>query len=348
MRLRALRSQPNPAPVEPAPASPGPTPPWRKLLRVPDVRDLREGFRRNTGLKLFSLLLAFFLWFSINVSERDAERVLELPIVLRRLPADLVVTNPPLKPVAVTMRGPRTILEGVDEQKERIAIDLNGVTTSEPPLELKSEMLRPDLPRRLKVVRFEPARLKLRVERRARRRLPVKVSLDGPPGVGYMLGEPSVTPAQIEVSGPASKVEEQKEITTEPLNVSGITETTERQALLAWAGNFMTFAPDRVMVTIPVKQVMVSRPFDAVPITIRNADGLEARVIPPRVDVTLRGPQLILNSYKVEDGQAWVDAAGLGVGRHEVPIQVDLPEGVELTRRRPETVTLQVMSAEVR
>jgi YbbR domain-containing protein len=251
-------------------------------------------------------------------------------------------------PIAVTMRGPRTILEGVDEQKERITLDMSGVTTTEPPVELKAEMLRPDLPRRLKVIRFEPARLKLRIERRVRRRLPVKVSLDGPPGVGYMLGEPTVTPELIEVSGPASKVEEQKEITTESINVSGITETVQRPALLAWAGNFMTFAPDRVMVTIPVKLVMVSRPFDGVPVTIRNADGIEARVTPPRIDITVRGPQLTLNNYKVEPGQVWIDAAGLGVGRHDVPVQVDVPAGVELTRRRPEMVTLHVMSGDAR
>jgi hypothetical protein len=42
--------------------------------------------RHNRGLKLISLLLAFFLWYSINVSERDAERVLELPVVVRKLP----------------------------------------------------------------------------------------------------------------------------------------------------------------------------------------------------------------------------------------------------------------------
>src|SRR5213078_4494528 len=69
-------------------------------------------------LKLVSLLLAFFLWFSINVSERDAEGTLEIPLQVRQ-PAGYVVTSAPAKPVAVTVRGPRTILDGVDERRAR-------------------------------------------------------------------------------------------------------------------------------------------------------------------------------------------------------------------------------------
>jgi YbbR domain-containing protein len=67
--------------------------------------------RHNRGLKIISLLLAFFLWYSINVSERDAERVLELPVVVRKLPPDLIVVSGPDRAVSATLRGPRTILD---------------------------------------------------------------------------------------------------------------------------------------------------------------------------------------------------------------------------------------------
>src|SRR6266850_2484333 len=123
MRLRVLRGERALAPpVEPLPGPPGPTPPWRRLLRFPELRDVRPALRRNAGLKLVSLLLAFFLWFSINVSERDAEGTLEIPVHQVRPPTGYMVTNAPTKPIAVGVRGPRTILDGVDERRVRFAL----------------------------------------------------------------------------------------------------------------------------------------------------------------------------------------------------------------------------------
>src|SRR5206468_8809596 len=49
--LSAARTSPGPA---------GPTPPWRRWLRLPGWRDVRAALSRNRGLKLVSLLLAFF------------------------------------------------------------------------------------------------------------------------------------------------------------------------------------------------------------------------------------------------------------------------------------------------
>ncbi len=155
MKLRALRGRAATAPVEPGPADPArPTPPWRRL-RVPPPRELRAALMRNPGLKAVSLLLAFFLWFSINVSERDAEGTLEVPLRVRALAAGLIVTSQPVKPIAITVRGPRTILDGVDERRTRMTIDLSDVAPGELRQELNADMLRPELPRRLKVVRIE-------------------------------------------------------------------------------------------------------------------------------------------------------------------------------------------------
>src|SRR5262249_11409320 len=161
MRLPTLRSVPAPPPApEPGPPSlPGPTPPWRRLLRAPTLRDVREALRRNPGLKLVSLLLAFFLWFSINVSERNAERIVDLQVTVRQVPADLIVPSAPADPVKVTLKGPRTIIDGVDERKTRLALDLSGAGPGDVRVELSADMIRPEVPRRMKVAQIDPARL---------------------------------------------------------------------------------------------------------------------------------------------------------------------------------------------
>ncbi|HYR96059.1 MAG TPA: CdaR family protein [Candidatus Binatus sp.] len=343
MRLRVLRGERALAPpVEPLPGPPGPTPPWRRLLRFPELRDVRPALSRNPGLKMVSLLLAFFLWFSINVSERDAEGTLEIPLRVRSLASGLIVTNQPAKPVAVTVRGPRTILDGVDERRTRLSLDLSTATPGEMRIELNADMIRPELPRRLKVVRIEPARVKVRIERLARRRLPVRPELAGMPPLGYT-AEASVSPGEVEASGPASKVEDLKEIKTEPVELHTAPDPLQRTVLLSWAGDFVSFAPDHVIVTVRFQPTMMSRRFEHVEVTVRNLrDGARAKLVPPRVDLTVQGPQHLLSSYRIPDGSVYVDAAGLDPGTHRVTPQVELPQALEVSRRDPEVQSLEI------
>ncbi len=346
MRLRVLRRERPSAPaVEPVPRPPRPTPPWRRLLRFPRLRDIRGALSRNRGLKLVSLLLAFFLWFSINVSERDAEGTLEIPLQVRSLASGLIVTNQPVKPVAVTVRGPRTILDGVDERRARLSLDLATATPGEMRIELNADMIRPELPRRLKVVRLEPARVKVRVERLARKRLPVRPDLAGMPPLGYT-AEASVTPGEVDVSGPASRVEDLKEIKTEPVELHGASEPLQRSILLSWAGDFVSFAPDHVIVNVHFQPTMMSRRFERVEVTVRNApEGMRTRLVPPQLDLTVEGPQYLLNSYRLEDGSVWIDAAGRQPGTYRVTPNVELPQALEVSRRDPEVQTLEIKPA---
>jgi YbbR domain-containing protein len=342
VKLRVLRGRAAAAPAEPLPGGPGPTPPWRRLLRLPRWRNVRAALARNRGMKLLSLLLAFFLWFSINVSERDAEGTIEMPLRVRSLPAGMLVTNQPAKPVAVTLRGPRTILDGVDERRVRVALDLADAAPGDVRIELNSDMVRPELPRRLKVVRIEPARVKVRVERLVHKRLPVKAELAGVPPLGYT-ADATVTPNEVDVSGPASKVDDLKEIKTEPVDLHGASDGVQRVVLLSWAGDFVSFTPDHVQVSAIFHPTMMARKFEHVEVTVRNvAEGLRAKLVPSHVDLIVEGPQRILTSYKLADGAVWIDAAGLDAGSHRVTPRIDLPPSLEVTGREPETQTLEL------
>ena len=315
---------------------------WRRLARRLRPRSLRESLRRNTGLKAFSLLLAFFLWFSINVTERDAERVVEMPVTIRKLGNGLLVVNPPTKPVSMTLRGPRNILDGVDDRKGRISLDLTGLTAGDTRLDMNPDMVRPELPRRLKVVRIEPPRLKLRIERLSRRTVPVRADLAGMPTFGYTVAESRVEPDHVEVTGPASKVDDLTEITTEPIDLRGLHETVQRNVLLAWAGDFVTVAPDHTLVTLSFEEAVTTREFKHVVISLRHAESPRTDINPAWVDVVVRGPQAQLHNFKLEDGAAWVDAAGLGPGPHQVAIRVDLPARLDVVHRQPDSARVVV------
>jgi YbbR domain-containing protein len=268
--------------------------------------------------------------------------VVELPVTIRKLQPGLIVTTPPSKPISVTLRGPRTILDNVDERKVRLSLDLGTATVGDSRIELSGDMLRPDLPRRIKILRLDPARLKIRVERLARRRIPVRPDLAGMPALGYTVVESTVMPDQVEATGPASKVDDLKEISTESIELRGAAETIQHDALLAWAGDFVSFTPDHVTVTITLEELMVSRDFRRVDVRVVNAEGFQAQVVPAQIDLTVHGAQRLLHNYRLPDGAVTVDAAGLGAGSHHVAPHVELSGELEVTRRQPEMVTLQL------
>ena len=343
MSLQVLTRRQAPAPAEATPEVPGPTPPWRRLWGLPARMTLRDLVRHNRGLKLVSFLLAFFLWFSINLSERDAERVVELPVTIRRLQAGLIVTNLPPKPIKMRLRGPRTILEGVDEHKVRLAPDLSSATPSDVRLDLGGDMVRPDLPRRVKVVSLEPSRLKLHIERLAQRNLPVRVELAGIPAPGYK-PKPIAAPPHVEVRGPASRLDDLKEIATEPVDISSASGTLQRTVLLSWAGDFVTFAPDHVTATITFEEEMMRREFHGIEVRVLHVEGARAQLVPARIDLVIRGPQHVLHNYDLAEGAAYVDAAGLVPGTYRVSARVDLPPSLELLKQRPDPLTLHLVA----
>lgn len=337
MRLPAVRlRRPAPAPEVPDGERP-PRRAWRRRLRARlSLRRLGEAIRHNAWLKLLSVVLACFLWYSINELERDAERLVELPVAIRKVPPDLIVTDlSPAKGVTVTLRGPRTILDSVDGEKTRLVVDLSAAKAGRVSVDLNRARLVPELPRRLKAVRMSPLRLDAKLEPLARLRLPVEPTLAGDPAVGYRV-EARATPDHVEVTGPAGTLKSLETIVTRRIDVSGQSTPFERDVLLDPAGDFVAMVPDRVRVSLAFPENITTRSFTRVPIALRNGAG--GRLVPPEVTLTVKGPELGMQQWRERQGGVFVDAAGLGPGTHELPVQVDLPAPLELAKRAPETV----------
>lgn len=314
---------------------------WRELFRI--WRDPRRLFGHNAGLKVIAFVLAVFVWFTINASERDAERHLEMPVVLRRVERGLVVTNPPGKPVTVRVRGPRTLVDGIDERATRLNVDLTGFGPGEHRIDLSGQtMLKPELVGRVKAVSVDPPRLKINIERLARRTLPVHADLTAITlAFGYTLAETHVDPAEVEVTGPASLLDDMKEVLTEGIDLRhNPTASSQHRVSLARAGDFVNFAPDEVNVTIRLEESMSVRDFQRVPVKVLNAEGAQLQA--STIDLRVRGPQRVLHNFKLPDDAAHVDAAGLAPGSHSVDVHVDLPPELEIVRTVPDKLLVRI------
>ena len=317
---------------------------WRRLRRRSVGTWLRDLVRHNLGLKLVSLLLASFVWYSINELERDAERQVEMQVAIRKVPTDLMVTDlSPAKGVTVTLRGPRTILDSVDAQKARLMVDLSANRPGEVRFDLNRATVIPELPRRLKAVSMSPMQLTATLQPLLKRRMPVKASLAGEPALGYR-ADVTLTPDHVEVMGPEGTLKALDALNTRRVDIEGQSVPFQRNVLIEPAGDFVNIVPDRVRVAVTFAEKIGSQTFEDIPITLRN--GRATSIEPPQVALTVRGPELELKRLERPDGAVFVDASGLAPGRHELEVQVDLPVPFEVTKRKPQRVRVVVAPPE--
>lgn len=300
----------------------------------------RGAVRHNLGLKVGSVVVACVVWYATNAFERDAERVVEVPVLPRHVPAELVVVDPPTARVAVTLRGPRTLLEEIDADHVRFVLPVRTLQVGRNRIDLQLGRIEPELPRRLRVVRLQPGRLEMRTEAMRRRRLPVRVELAGSPAFGYSVSESHVMPDEVEVAGPANVVDRLRTLHTAPIDLRGLDADFTRSVSLEWVGDYVVFDPDRVTVTARIEDVVVSREFPHVAVRVVGSAG--ATLVPATVSLTLRGPERLLHNFRLPAGAVVVDASGLAPGSHQVEVTVQVPPEVEVITRQPDVHRVDV------
>jgi YbbR domain-containing protein len=278
----------------------------------------------NLSWKLAALFMSAALWASINGSEPNADRYLRVGVSPFGLPKRLVIANRYPATAEVQIRGPRSLLRTVNEDTQRVALDLRGARAGTKTITLHADML--NLPRRVRVVRINPGRVNLRVERLSRKDVPVKVVLVPAERNGYTISDVTATPAAVEVAGPAGRVERLRAVETESVSTLDVKGHVEREVGIAEGGEWLSFSPDTIRVGFVVHEIEATRTFTGLPVVVRGARG-GATLTPATIALTVRGPQRHLADLTLDEGAAYVDATDLAAGEHVLAVQVTLPGG---------------------
>lgn len=304
-----------------------------------DVDRLTAPFRRRFGAKLFAAACAFVLWFFVNAGERETQE-LPFPVELRNLPERSVLTHPDrVETVSVRLNGPGPLLASLDTRRSPIVIDLSHVEVgTDLRLKVRDEMIR--VPRGVRILDVEPSRVPVRLERLKRTSVPVKIAQTGDPQAGYRLVGINVTPAKIQASGPASIIDRLTELETEPIELTNLAAPVQRNVGLVRTEQ-LSLKPDVVAVEVMIAPIVSTRDFKRLPIEVRNVDR-PFQLKPPRVNLTVRGPQLAVEGLVLEEGAVFIDGSGYEPGEHIVEAEVALPPGVELVKRDPAVVRLDI------
>jgi hypothetical protein len=297
--------------------------------------------RRNLLGKAFALGVAFVLWLFVNAGKRETQ-VVQFPIEFRNTPErSVLVTRERIDSVAVKLNGPGALLASLDGRRVPITLDLGRVELgADARLKISEDMIR--VPRGVRVLDIEPSRIPIRLEEIRRATVPVRLIRSGELPDGYKVDTVRLTPSNVVVTGPASVVEGLQVVETEPLDLSGVTAPVSRAVALVRGEHLLSITPERVMAAVGVEQVRITRDLKRVTVDVRNVDR-PFQLRPSHVNLTVRGPERAVQGLELDPGSVYVDGSQFGVGEHTVEPAVELPTGVELVKREPPTLSLEIL-----
>ncbi|MBM3285440.1 MAG: hypothetical protein FJY81_06165 [Candidatus Aminicenantes bacterium] len=216
---------------------------------------IRSLFLRNWGLKVFSILLAFLLWLSFIPEEKIfSEKTLTIPLETRNIPADMELVEKPEATVDVAIRAPNRLINEISAANVYVKLNLEKATIFQQDYPLNETMI--SIPPGAEVVRITPNKVRLKLERTKEALLDIVPNIIGTVKEGYRIAKVDVVPQRVPVKGPESKVLEKDVITTTPVNVAGLEESTivEADLILPRPDLRLATPRSRVQVRILIEQ----------------------------------------------------------------------------------------------
>lgn len=206
--------------------------------------------RIHLGTLLLSAAIAMTLWGMAHGTS-SIERSVDIPVVYQNVPDDVVITGHSVSAVNIRVLGSRAALRNVSPTRLYYRIDVSGAKPG--PAVYEVDESRIELPRGARVVSRSPASIEVTLERRGRKAVVVRPDLEGAPAPGYAVTRVEVDPARAWLTGARGDVLRLAEVMTETIDVSGVSQSFERDARLSLGANHVwreTDGPVRVRVTV--------------------------------------------------------------------------------------------------
>jgi YbbR domain-containing protein len=193
------------------------------------IEKIRKFFTRNLSLKLVSFLFALVLWFSLIPEEKTfSEKTLTVPLELHNIPSDMELVERPIQTVDVTIRAPNRLIPQLSSANVHTVLDMQKASVAQEEYSLNRSMV--SIPEGAEVKEIYPSKINLKFEKSKEIMLEVKPNVIGTLPEEYTLLQVEVIPPEVLVKGPESIVDSQKVVRTSPVDISGLTQSTEMEA----------------------------------------------------------------------------------------------------------------------
>ncbi|CAA9561472.1 MAG: hypothetical protein AVDCRST_MAG49-2457 [uncultured Thermomicrobiales bacterium] len=243
----------------------------------------------------------------------------------------------------VTVSGPESLVNSVATVEVRIAV---GDATDDFSRSFQAVPLDAN-GRVVNNVQVSPTAVNVTVPIDTRgKEVPVFLNVTGAPAEGFELGQQTVTPATVFLIGPQPVLDTIFSVETNPIDVTGATETVTQSIQLATLPPGVSVLPPDdvgVQAVIEVQQRTFAQPLPNQAITVVGLGaGLVASVLPETATIAVEASQEAINALGAGAIQVQVDVTGLGPGTYNLEPRVLLPSGIRWTAVDPPTIEVRI------
>ena len=208
---------------------------------------------------MVALVAAILLWYGLagQKNENISVRGVKAALTLVNMSRDLVLMSSVPDTISLQLRGP--LSKSLDAAAGlEVYLDLADARPGTSSYTIDAAGI--PLPDDVEVVSIEPAAIDLVLERLTSNNIALLPIVDGVPAPGFAIGEIRVSPVQVSVQGPESRVLELDLVETTPISVEGATGPVE--------ATVMPRLPDpllRSLTVVPLVVIVDVVPMDTTP-----------------------------------------------------------------------------------
>lgn len=193
------------------------------------TKNFRTRLTRNWGLKLLSFVLALILWIILIPQEKTfSEKTFNVPLGIRNLPQNMELVEKPAANVEVTIRARNRLLNELAPSDIVARLDLERASIYQEVFPLNGSLV--TLPPGAEFVGISPNVVRLKMEKTKVMELEVAPMIVGKAPEGFKLAGVEVFPSLIRVRGPESRIRSRDKLSTSPVDISRLTQTTTVEA----------------------------------------------------------------------------------------------------------------------
>lgn len=291
----------------------------------------------NLGTKIISLMIAIVLW-GIVLGSRNVEVTKEVPLEVITS-NEIVPANEIPDKIAFRLSGPKAFLRGIlDRKEDPIRVNLTGAKPALVTYRFFSDNIR--VPIGVKVLSINPTAILIKLEFMKRRELPVRINLRGSLPEGYRIVRATVTPEVVRVKGAESKVDSLTEVSTVPIDVTGIKKTFEKEVPIDLSRYNVQLESEFPKVQVEIEPVAANFKIKNVDLHVLTSHRFKLE--PKNVTVLVRANQEDLEALGKSQVFGVIDVTGKPKGKYTESVKVTLPKNIDLVKVEPEQVNVIV------
>jgi YbbR domain-containing protein len=204
---------------------------------------------KNLGLKITAVLLSVLLWI-FATSRGISEIAFEVPLEFKNIPPGLELMYNDVKTISLNIKGQDRIIRTIRPSDIRVWIDLSKAKKGEVIYSINKNNIK--IPFAVTVKNITPSSVKVLLEESVTKAVRVRPIILGNPEKGFYVKSVSVLPQIVEIEGASSEVGRVDKIKTEPLDITGLTETLTKDSELDISGMNIRTRTEEVTVKVVI------------------------------------------------------------------------------------------------